>query len=159
VFYPAFLEAAEAKGDRQLFFRATEDHHAADIVLAELAATGPDSEHFLAKIQLLDELLGGHLEREEKTMFPHARRLIDREDMAEVGERMQARRASLEAQWNNKLLRPAKRVQSVVESFAPSRMKSVKAAALSRVMPISRRGSERAAAKQKSGGRAAGRKR
>src|SRR5512147_1886498 len=35
IFYPAFRDAGEKKDDRQLFYEATEEHRAADMILKE----------------------------------------------------------------------------------------------------------------------------
>ena len=77
IFYPAFRDAARNKEDRQLFFEAKEEHHAADVVLAEVGRVRTKADEFSARAKVLKELVEHHAEEEEKEMFPQAKRLPD----------------------------------------------------------------------------------
>jgi hemerythrin-like domain-containing protein len=72
IFYPALKEHPKAK---DLVLEAFEEHHVVDTVMAE------NVEH--------------HIEEEEGEMFPQARRLFSKEELEELGDRMQARKERL----------------------------------------------------------------
>ena len=143
VFYPAFKEAAEARPDRHIFFKATESHHAFDVVLVELMGTDAAGEEFLAKTELLRDVTLNHMREEEREMFTRARVLLSADELADVGDRMDERRASLVAQWDNALLRPLKKVQGVVQAMLPSSVKNAKATALQKTASRGRSGNGR----------------
>jgi hemerythrin superfamily protein len=141
LFYPAFRKAAESarkKDDREIFFEATEEHHVVDLVLPELIGAATDSEEFGARAKVLKELVEHHIEEEEKGMFARARALMDRETLADLGELMEARKASLEAQWKNPILRPIKRIGGAIDKMVPTSVKNAKVAAISKVMSTGR---------------------
>ncbi len=135
VFYPAFKEAASARPDRHLFFKATESHHAFDVVLAELKRADAGSEMFLAKAELLRDLTLTHMKEEEAEMFARARVLLSAAELAEVGRRMDERREALVAQWGSPVMRPLKKVQGAIQAMLPSAAKNAKAAAIQKAMP------------------------
>jgi hemerythrin superfamily protein len=95
IFYPAFRDAAKKADDRRLFFEAVEEHHVVDTVLAELKETDIGSEPFAAKAKVLKDLVEHHAEEEETEMFPRARKLLGREELARLGEELAQVKASL----------------------------------------------------------------
>jgi hemerythrin-like domain-containing protein len=95
IFYPAFRDAATKKDDRELFLEAQEEHHVVDLVMPEVEETEPSTEEFAAKAKVLKDLIEHHAEEEEKQMFPRARKLMDREQLRDLGEQMQARKKEL----------------------------------------------------------------
>lgn len=128
LFYPAFKQAAEKKEDREMFFEATEEHHVVDMVLPELKATSPKSEQFGAKAKVLKELVEHHIREEEGEMFAKARQLMSPQELAELGEKIEARREMMIAMWENPVTGTIKRVQSAVEKVMPTSLKNAKAA-------------------------------
>ena len=130
VFYPAFKEAATDRPDRHLFYKATESHHAFDVVLAELMGVGADEEAFLAKAEVLGDLTLSHMTEEERDMFARARQLFTAQELARLGAKMDERRRTLVAQWDNPVTRPMKRMQGMVQALLPSRVKNAKAGLL-----------------------------
>jgi hemerythrin-like domain-containing protein len=104
IFYPAFREAAEKQDDKKLFFEALEEHHVVDAVLAELKEAEPSSEQFGAKAKVLKDLVEHHAEEEETEMFPRARKLMGREKLAELGERLAEAKLSLTEKVLTKLV-------------------------------------------------------
>jgi hemerythrin superfamily protein len=89
IFYPAFRDAAEKKkDDKRLYFEAVEEHHVVDLVLPELKKSRTDSEKFAAKAKVLKDLVEHHAKEEEKEMFPRAKKLMDREELLKLGERL-----------------------------------------------------------------------
>jgi hypothetical protein len=143
VFYPAFKEAASARPDRHLFFKSTESHHAADVVLAQLKAATPGSEVFMARAELLQELVLTHMKEEEGEMFLRARAIMPAAELAEVGRLMDERRATLVAQWKSPLMRPLKKVQGALQAMLPTSVKNAKAAAIGKALPSKRAGNGR----------------
>ena len=95
IFYPAFRDAVESKEDRKLYYEATEEHHTVDLVLPELLECDPTSEVFGAKAKVLKELVEHHADEEEKEMFPKAKKLLGRDELRELGERLEQRKKEL----------------------------------------------------------------
>jgi hemerythrin-like domain-containing protein len=95
IFYPAFRDAAQKKDDKKMFFEAKEEHHVVDLVMPELSDTD-GQEEFAAKAKVLKELIEHHADEEEKEMFPRARKLFDRDELRELGERLEQRKAELQ---------------------------------------------------------------
>ena len=95
IFYPAFRDAARKKDDKQLFFEAKEEHHVVDLVMPEIEDPG-STEEFAAKAKVLKELIEHHADEEEKEMFPKARKLMAREELRELGQRLEQRKSELQ---------------------------------------------------------------
>ena len=90
IFYPAVLEATRKKSDeRQEIFEAYEEHANVKDTLKRIAALTPGDETFIAKVQVLKELVLHHVKEEEGTMFPQVRSLLDEQELEEIGERME----------------------------------------------------------------------
>jgi hemerythrin-like domain-containing protein len=92
IFYPALKEHPKAK---DLVLEAYEEHNVVDLVMAEIREVPFDDETWGAKFTVMKENLEHHIEEEEGEMFPQARQVFDREELAELGERMQARKEEL----------------------------------------------------------------
>jgi hemerythrin-like domain-containing protein len=88
IFYPAFKEAAAKKEDQKLYYEAVEEHHAADVVLQDVLKADASSLSFGGKVKVLKELIEHHVEEEEKTMFPHARKVMSKEELQALGIEM-----------------------------------------------------------------------
>jgi hemerythrin superfamily protein len=69
------------------------EHHLIEVTLAELATMGPDNDDFDARVTVLKEVVEHHVDEEEDDWFPKVREAIGRNDLAEVGERMEAAKA------------------------------------------------------------------
>ena len=96
IFYPAFREAGEKSDDDKMYFEALEEHRAAgDLVLPDLVNTDPASEKFSGRAKVLKELVEHHADEEEKEMFPRAKKLLNRDELAELGERLETRKEEL----------------------------------------------------------------
>ena len=65
-----------------------EEHHVADLLVAELAAMSPDAERFDAKVTVLIENVSHHMDEEEQDWFPKVREGLGRKDLQEIGARM-----------------------------------------------------------------------
>ena len=69
-----------------------EEHHVVDLLLGELSDLAVDDETWGAKAKVMQENVEHHIEEEEGEMFPQARAVFDRAELAELGERMAARK-------------------------------------------------------------------
>ena len=94
IFYPAWREAARKKDDQTMYYEAVEEHNVVKTFLPE-AAGGENNEELKAKAKVLKELVEHHAEEEEKEMFPRAKQTMEREELRELGERMEARKREL----------------------------------------------------------------
>jgi len=89
---------------KEMVFEAYEEHHMADVLLAEIEgmAGGGEEETLKAKMATLQEMIEHHVEEEEKEMFPKAKKEIPNLD--ELGRKMWDRRQALEAELRGGLL-------------------------------------------------------
>lgn len=94
IFYPAYRDATRKKEDKKLYFEAVEEHHVVDLVLPEMN-DGDTPDELKAKAKVLKELVEHHADEEEKEMFPRARKALGRDELRELGERIQARKEQL----------------------------------------------------------------
>ena len=65
-----------------------EEHHVADLLVAELAAMTPDAERFDAKTTVLFENVSHHMDEEEQDWFPKVREGLGRKQLQDLGARM-----------------------------------------------------------------------
>ena len=86
IFYPALLEHPKAK---EIVLEGFEEHHAADVLLAELEDVPVDDEHWGAKFTVIKENIEHHMEEEEGDMFKKARSLLDDGELEDLGARME----------------------------------------------------------------------
>ena len=136
VFYPAFKAASEGTKAEDLFYEAAEEHHVVDTVLPALKAANPRSPEFKAKAKVLKDLIEHHVQEEEGQMFVKARNLLDDEQLRELGELMETRRASIDAMWESSLMRPVKKLQSAAHKMLPTKVKTAKATAIAKAMEV-----------------------
>jgi len=139
IFYPAFKAASRGTEAEDLFYEAAEEHHIVDMVLPALKSANPKSKEFTAKASVMKELIEHHIKEEESEMFKEARELFGDDQLRELGDMMQARRDSIEAMWDNPLLRPVKKLQSVAHKLMPTKVKTAKATAIGAAMSETRR--------------------
>lgn len=136
VFYPAFKAKTRNTDAEDMFYEAAEEHHVVDMVLPALKAANPKSHEFSAKAKVLRELIEHHIREEEREMFAHARQVFSEDQLRELGDLMQSRKDSVEAMWNNPLLRPVKKLQSVAHKMLPTKVKTAKATAIAKGMEV-----------------------
>jgi hemerythrin-like domain-containing protein len=98
LFYPAYLAACTKADEEKLYYEAAEEHHVVDLVLPEIETADVESPEFAGKAKVLKDLIEHHAEEEETEMFPKATKLIDKDEMADLGERMRARKEELESE-------------------------------------------------------------
>ena len=96
IFYPAFREAAEKNDDEELYWEALEEHGIVkEFELPRIADEDVETERFGAMAGVLKELVTHHIREEEKEMFPRARKLMSRDELVELGDRIQRRKQEL----------------------------------------------------------------
>ncbi|MET7418971.1 hemerythrin domain-containing protein [Dactylosporangium sp. NPDC005555] len=66
-----------------------EEHHVADVLCFELATMSPDDEHYDAKVTVLIESVTHHIDEEEQEWFPKVREGLGRNQLQDIGARMQ----------------------------------------------------------------------
>ena len=87
VLYPALQAHPQA---RDIVLEGYEEHHVADLIVAELHKVATDDEAWGAKFKVLKENIEHHIEEEEGEMFRLARGIFSRDELRELAERMQA---------------------------------------------------------------------
>jgi hypothetical protein len=90
VLYPALKAHPEA---REIVLEGYQEHHVADLIVAELRDLARDDEKWGAKFKVLKENIEHHIEEEEGEMFRTARAVMSREELNDLGARMKALRA------------------------------------------------------------------
>jgi hemerythrin superfamily protein len=90
IFYPALRAAADA--DDALDEADVEHSHVKELV-SQVEEAHPGDDHFEARVKVLSEYVQHHVEEEESTIFPKARKADV--DLAELGERLRARKEQL----------------------------------------------------------------
>jgi hemerythrin-like domain-containing protein len=90
VLYPALKAHPEA---RDIVLEGYQEHHVADLIVKELQTLPRSDERWGAKFKVLKENIEHHIEEEEGEMFKTARAVLSRDDLQELGERMQTMKA------------------------------------------------------------------
>ena len=91
VFYPAVHDlndelAAEVD-------EGVEEHHVADVLMAEVRELEPGEDKWIAKLTVLIESTEHHIDEEEEELFPDVRSACDASTREEWGARMEAMKA------------------------------------------------------------------
>ena len=85
--------------DRAEVLEAYEEHHVAEILLAELNETSASEEQWLAKFQVLTENVKHHIEEEESDLFNEAKDVFpDKKIRERVGAQFEALKETLKSQ-------------------------------------------------------------
>jgi hypothetical protein len=94
IFYPAVrAQVGRAQVGKDLMNAADEEHHIANLLIAELEEMGGHGDHFDAKFSVLAENVRRHIQEEESQMLPKAQGLDI--DFVKLGRRMLRRREQL----------------------------------------------------------------
>lgn len=86
IFYPVLEKADES---RDITLEAFEEHRLVKQLLSELEAEAKDDEKWTAKFTVLKEQVEHHVEEEEGEMFKKARKVLSKEEIEELGTRME----------------------------------------------------------------------
>jgi hemerythrin superfamily protein len=106
IFYPAFFEATQ---EEDLHHEAVIEHDGAKKLIAEIESSGPDDEYFDARVSVLSEMIKHHVREEESREGLFGKSRGSGMDLAEIGERLAARKAELESEPG--LLKTAKQIK------------------------------------------------
>ena len=85
VLYPALQAHPQA---REIVLEGFEEHHVADLIVAELRDVATSDEVWAAKFKVLKESIEHHIEEEEGNMFRLARGIFSREELRLLAARM-----------------------------------------------------------------------
>ena len=85
ILYPALKAHPEA---RDIVLEGFQEHHVADVIVAELHSMARDDERWGAKFKVLKESLEHHIKEEEGEMFRTARGIFSRDELQQMGARM-----------------------------------------------------------------------
>lgn len=93
LFYP------ESKQDdtEELLREAVEEHLAMKRTLSDLLRAEVDDAQFDARMKVLKELVEHHVEEEEQELFPRVRKACSKEELEDLGARMEALAEEIEA--------------------------------------------------------------
>jgi len=92
VLYPALKKHPEA---RDIVLEGFQEHHVADLIMKELHETAVSDERWGAKFKVFKENIEHHIQEEEGPMFRIARGVMTREELVEMGAKMEAMKAEL----------------------------------------------------------------
>jgi hemerythrin superfamily protein len=100
LFYPAVEARAGGEDEKaeDSVKEAHEEHALVKQLVGELQGMGPDDEQFEAKVKVLKDIVEHHVEEEEGTLMPRAKKLLSSEELDEMGNRVEARKAELRSQ-------------------------------------------------------------
>ncbi|HEX5823101.1 MAG TPA: hemerythrin domain-containing protein [Candidatus Limnocylindrales bacterium] len=91
IFYPELKAHPKAK---DIVLEGYEEHHVVDTLMKELEELPVDDETWGAKALVMKENIEHHIEEEEGEMFRKARQAFDRDELDDLGRRMEARKQS-----------------------------------------------------------------
>jgi len=95
IFYPELKAHPKAK---DIVLEAYEEHHVVDMLMGELESLDVSDETWGAKATVMKENIEHHIEEEEGEMFKQARAVFDRDELADLGERMAARKEAAKSE-------------------------------------------------------------
>jgi hypothetical protein len=94
VLYPALEKYPEA---HKIVLEGFQEHHVADLIVAELEDVATTDEQWGAKFKVLKENIEHHIQEEEGPMFRTARAVMPADELELLGARMAKMKADAEA--------------------------------------------------------------
>ena len=94
ILYPVLQKLRET---RAITFEGFEEHDVAKRLLEDMAIMEVSSEIWTAKFKVLQESIEHHVEEEETEMFKDAREALTKEEIEDLGARMEAKKKELSA--------------------------------------------------------------
>ena len=94
LFYPESKQA----NTEEILRESVEEHLAMKRIVADLLESAPSDDQFEAKMTVLKEQVEHHVEEEEKELFPKVRKDLSKDELEDLGERMQKMAEELEAE-------------------------------------------------------------
>lgn len=96
-FYPVLRDRAEDSDESVDVFEAYTEHALVKKLIELLKSPRQPSEQFKAELQVLSENVKHHVKEEESKIFKLAREVLDRDELEELGETMQAAKERMTA--------------------------------------------------------------
>ena len=97
IFYPELKAHPKAK---DMVLEGFEEHHVVDLLMGELEALPVEDETWGAKALVMKENVEHHIEEEEGEMFKTARSVFERDELEDLGARMETRKAQAKQELN-----------------------------------------------------------
>ena len=94
LFYPE----SKQENTEEILRESVEEHLSMKRVLADLLETEVDDEQFDARMKVLKEQVEHHVGEEEKELFPKVRKDLSKDELEDLGDRMQTLAEQLEAE-------------------------------------------------------------
>jgi hemerythrin-like domain-containing protein len=94
LFYPE----SKQENTEEILRESVEEHLAMKRVLADLIEADVEDEQFEARMKVLQEQVEHHVEEEEKELFPKVRKALSKEELEDLGDRMETLAEELEAE-------------------------------------------------------------
>lgn len=94
ILYPVLQKE---KDTEDITREAFEEHKVVKTLLAELAELNKDDEQWLPKFTVLKENVEHHVEEEEGEMFKEARKAIEKEELEQLGDQLNAEKTRMMA--------------------------------------------------------------
>ncbi len=110
LFYPE----SKQENTEELLRESVEEHLSMKRIVADLIESGPSDEQFEAKMKVLKEQVEHHVGEEEEELFPRVRKDLSKDELEDLGERMQAMADELEAEGQ-----PSREIPGETDSAAP----------------------------------------
>ena len=95
IFYPAVHDESSDIGET--VDEGVQEHHVVKVLMSEVKQLPDGSDEWVAKIQVIIENVEHHAEEEESEMFPPLRSKLPTEQLDQLAEQMEARKAQLGA--------------------------------------------------------------
>jgi hemerythrin superfamily protein len=93
LFYPELEPEASL---REKVLEAYEEHNLGKILLNELEGMSPGDERWMAKLQVLSEVISHHIGEEETDIFPEAKKVLGKEREAQIARQYLEEKPALE---------------------------------------------------------------
>jgi hypothetical protein len=97
IFYPELKAHPKAQ---DIVLEGFEEHHVVDLVMGELEQLDVSDETWGAKALVMKENVEHHMEEEEGEMFKQARQAFSREELDDLGTRMEQRKLAAAKELN-----------------------------------------------------------
>jgi hemerythrin-like domain-containing protein len=94
LFYPE----AKQENTEEILRESVEEHLSMKRLLTDIVEGEVEDDQFDARIEVLKEQVEHHVEEEEKELFPKVRKVLSREELEDLGTRMEAMAEELEAE-------------------------------------------------------------
>jgi hemerythrin-like domain-containing protein len=109
LFYPE----AKQENTEEILRESVEEHLAMKRLLTDIMEGGVDDEQFVARMKVLKEQVEHHVDEEEKDLFPKVRKSCSKEELEDLGKRMETLAEELMAEGS-----PSKSIPGQTDSPA-----------------------------------------